>query len=353
MSTQIRVLYDGKTYVESLVKTTTWSGDVAQPHRTLTLSMSNTRDGDEQAVPFELGKELRLYVDGKGVFRGVIFTYDITDKGEAVVIAYDENVYLTKNVDTRKFVKMTAGGMIAELCKSFGISTGTIANTGYVIPRMILRNKSLWDMMVTALTETRKQNGRKFVVYASNGKLNLREKKDGAVRWMIEDGVNIIGATRTQSIEEMRTAVKVVGGESEEKQIVATEKNADMAKRYGLMQHYESADSKLNASQLRQLAKTRLKELAAIKEDVTVNALGITDVVAGTAVYAFESMTDLVGGFYVNADTHTFSDGTHTMDLTLSKTDDLPKLEYEDEPEKKKAAKKSKKKAKEKAKKGK
>ncbi|MCG7386871.1 hypothetical protein [Paenibacillus sp. ACRRY] len=352
MSTQIRVLYDGKYYVEPLVTTATWSGDVAQPHRTLTLSLSNTLNGEDQEVAFELGKELRLYVDGKGVFRGVIFTYDITDKGDAVVIAYDENVYLTKNVDTRKFVKMTAGGIIAELCKSFGIPTGSIASTGYVIPRMILRNRSLWDMMVTALTETRKQNGRKFVVYASNGKLGLREKKDAAVRWMIEDGVNIVSANRTRSIEELRTAVKVVGGESEEKQIVATEKNTELAKRYGLMQHYESADSKLNASQLRQLAKTRLKELSTVREDVSVSALGITEVVAGTAVYAFESMTDLVGGFYVNADSHTFSNGTHMMDLTLSKTDDLPKLEYEDDEEAKESAKESKKKAKEKAKKG-
>jgi hypothetical protein len=353
MSTKISVLYDGKYNVESLVKTATWSGDVAQPHRTLTLSLSNTLNGEDQEIAFELGKEVRFYVDGKGVFRGVIFTYDISEKGEAVVIAYDENVYLTKNTDTRKFVKMTAGAMIAELCKSFGIPTGDIASTGYVIPRMILRSKTLWDMMVTALTETRKQNGRKFVVYASNGKLGLREKKDAAVRWMIEDGVNIIGATRTRSIEELRTAVKVVGGESEEKQITASEKNAALATRYGLMQHYESADSKLNASQLRQLAKQRLKELSTVKEDVSVNALGITDVIAGTAVYAFESMTDLVGGFYVNADTHTFSDGVHMMDLTLSKTDDLPKLDYEEEPEKKKKAKESKKKAKEKAKKGK
>ncbi|WP_339273708.1 hypothetical protein MKY59_21295 [Paenibacillus sp. FSL W8-0426] len=348
MSTQIRVLYDGKYYVEPLVKTATWAGDVAQPHRTLTLSMSNTLNGEDQEVAFELGKELRLYVNGRGVFRGVIFTYDITDTGDATVTAHDENVYLTKNVDTRKFVKMTAGAIVASLCKSFGIPTGDIASTGYVIPRMILRNKTLWDMMVTALTETRKQNGRKFIVYAANGKLGLREKKDATVRWMIEDGVNILDASRTRSIEELRTAVKVVGGESEEKQIVATEKNTALAERYGMMQHFESADSKLNASQLRQLAKTRLKELSTVQEDVSVTAIGLTDVIAGTAVYAFESMTDLVGGFYVNADTHTFSDGIHTMTLTLSKTDDLPKLEYEEEPEKKKAAKKSKKVAKDK-----
>ncbi|MNP82742.1 hypothetical protein D3C76_1814790 [compost metagenome] len=41
-------------------------------------------------------------------------------------------------------------------------------------------------------------------------------------------------------------------------------------------------------------------------------------------------MTRLVGGFYVNADIHTFSNGNHRMNVTLSKTDDLPKLAYED-----------------------
>ncbi|MEC0370053.1 XkdQ/YqbQ family protein [Paenibacillus chibensis] len=343
---KIVVLYDGKYYVEQLVVRAEWSGDVAQPFRTLTLTLSNTLNGEEQALAFEVGKEIRFYADNVGLFRGIIFTYDIDDKGSATITAYDENVYLTKNADTRKFVGMTAGAIVKEICKAFEIPTGTIASTGYVIPKMILRNMDLWDMIVTALTETRKQNGRKFFVYAREGKLFLREKKDEIVRWMIEDGVNIISANRSRSIEDMRTAVKVLGGDDEDKPITASARDAAMAAKYGLMQHLEQADSKLNKSQIEQLAKTRLKELAKVNEEVTVEALGITEVVAGSAVYAFESMTDLVGGFYVNADTHTFENGAHTMSVTLSKTDDLPKLDYEADSEKKEAAKKKKKNAK-------
>lgn len=350
MAVNFRVLYDGKYYVEDIVKSAQWSGDVARPHRTLTLSLSNTINGTDQAVRFELGKELRFYVENVGLFRGVIFNYAVSQDGSATVTAHDENAYLTKNADSRKFVGMTAAGIVKEIAKAYSIPVGTIASTGYVIPKLILRDMTLWDMAVTALTETRKQNGRKFFLYASEGKLNLREKKDGVVRWMLEDGVNILTANRTRSIEEMRTSVKVLGGDEEKKPLSASAKDAALTSKYGVMQHLERADSRLNQSQIEQLAKQRLKELGKITEDVSVEALGNTAVIAGSAVYAFESMTELVGGFYVNADVHTFENGVHRMEVTISKTDDLPKLEYED-PTAFEAAKKAKAAAKKKAKK--
>lgn len=347
MSVNFTVLYNNMYWIESFIKSAEWSGDVAQPHRTLTLSISNTLNADDDAIAFELGKEIRFYVDGVGLFRGVIFTYTIAQDGDATIIAHDENVYLTKNVDTRKFVKMTAGAIVKEVAKAYEITTGTIASTGYVIPRLILKNMTLWDMIVTALTETRAQNGRKFYAYSRGGALYLREKKDEVVRWILEDGVNILTANRSQSIEEMRTSVKAIGGDNEDKPVISVAKNKALSDDYGLMQHVEPADSRSTRSQIDQLAKEKLKELGKVTEDVSVEALGITEVVAGAAVYAFESMTRLVGGFYVNADTHTFSNGNHRMSLTLSKTDDLPKLEYED-PEQFEKAKAAKKKAKKK-----
>lgn len=327
--TKITVLYDDKYWIEPFVKSAEWSGDVAQPHRTLTLSLSNTLNGKEQAVPIEVGKEIRFYADNVGLFRGIIFEYDISDKGDAMITAHDENVYLTKNADSRKFVKMTAGAIVKEICKAFEVPVGTVANTGYVIPKMIFQGKTLWDMIVTALTETRKQNGRKFRVYSNSGNLYLIEKKDSVVRWYLERGVNILSANSSVSIEDMRTAVKVEAGE-EKKRITATAKDAINAKKYGLMQHYETASTDATKSQLDQLAKQRLKELSKVGEEISVEAFGNVEVVAGTAVYAFESMTKLAGGFYVTADKHTFEDGAHRMDVTLSKTDDLPEIHYEE-----------------------
>lgn len=344
MGNNIRVLYDAKYYVEPLVKIAVWSGDVALPHRSLLLTLNNTLNGEDQAVKFEVGKEIRFYADGAGLFRGIIFEYNIDNRGNATILAHDENVYLTKNTDTRKFVGMTAGAIAREVCKAFGIAVGSIAATGYIIPHLILRNMTLWDMIVTALTQTHKQIGRKYIVTSTDGKFVLREKKETRTRWMLEDGVNILGANRSQSIEDTRTATKVIV-DDDKKPLTATATDSGAAKKYGLMQHLEQADSRMKQSAIDQLAKQRLKELAKVSEEITVEALGNMDVVAGTAVYAFESMTELVGGFYVNADSHTFKDGVHTMDVTISKTDDLPKLEYED-PERMETAKKAKKAAK-------
>ncbi|MNP82557.1 hypothetical protein D3C76_1812330 [compost metagenome] len=44
-----------------------------------------------------------------------------------------------------------------------------------------------------------------------------------------------------------------------------------------------------------------------------------------------ESVTGILGGYYVSADEHKFESGSHTMSLTLSATDDIPKMEYKEE----------------------
>jgi len=343
---KIKLLYNNDIYVENLTKSVTWSGEDGLPHRTLTVVLANTVNAEDQAVRFELGKEIRFFAEDNGayigLFRGIIFSYDIDSAGSGTLIAHDENVYLTKNADTRKFSGMTAAAIVRDLCKSFGIPTGTITDTGYVIPRALFREADIWAMVSACLSETRKQNGRKFRVWAGNGTLNLSEKKDTVVRWMLEDGVNILHASRARSIEDTRTAVKVIGGD-DEKPITASEKSPGLIAKYGTMQHVERADMSLNQSQIDQLAKQRIVELAKVDEEVTVEALGITDVIAGVAVYAFEGMTEIVGGYYVVADSHTFADGVHRMEVTLSRTDDLPKLGYEDAFEEVKAAKKKKK----------
>jgi len=329
---KIDVLYDGAPLMHQSV---TWSGDVTQAARRLEVSLVNTMDGRKQARKIEHGKELRLLYDGKELFRGAVFSFDIDARGRMNVTAYDENTYLTRNQDTRIFRGKTASGIVKQLCAEFGIPTGTIADTGYVIPKLILRDKTLWEMMITALTYTRKQTGRRFFITSREGKLQLLERKEQIVRWVLENGRNIIDASYAQSIEDMRTQVKVVGGDPEKKPIVATVKDDALIKRFGIMQHLENVDPDMTASQVQQRAKELLAQLGTIDDEARVEALGNPDVTAGIAIYVRESMTGLVGGFYVTADSHTFAGGKHTMSVTLSATDDLPTMEYEEPREKK------------------
>ncbi len=326
----VQVIYEGTPL---LVERVTWSGDVTQAARKLDVSLVNTADGRTQAMRIEHGKELRLLYDGRELFRGGVFAHRIDDHGMMTVTAYDENTYLTRNYDTRKFTKMTASAIVRRLCNDFGIPVGSIADTGYVIPKLVLRDKSIWDMMTIALTYSRKQTGRRFFIYSREGRLHLSERKDVVVRWVLENGRNITSASYSQSIEDMRTQVKVIGGDPEKKPIIATVKNDALIQRFGIMQHLENVDPDMTRSQVEQRAKQLLAELGTIDDDAQVDALGNPEVVAGAAVYVHEQMTGIVGGFYVSTDLHTFANGNHTMSLTLSATDDLPTLEYEPPPE--------------------
>lgn len=324
----MRVEYNGQFIVDNLVESITWAGDIVQSARWVILTINNTTDGIVPLVVFEEGRELRVFDDNDTeIFRGVIFYISLSSNGTVSLKAYDENVYLTKNVDTRKFVNMKASDIIRRLCNDFGIETGTIADTGYVIPKLLLRNYTLWDMMITALTETRKQTGRRFYIYSQSGQLHVVERKDRVATLMIERGTNLIRASYLRSIEDLRNQIRVFAGTEDGARNV-TVQSRELIDRYGLMQHVETIESDATSSELKQRANELLSELGVIDDEATVEVIGNTEVRSGTAVYVVEPLTGILGAYYVVADEHVFARGTHRMYLTLSATDELPTLEY-------------------------
>ncbi|MFH5187078.1 hypothetical protein ACHHV8_33345 [Paenibacillus sp. TAB 01] len=325
----IQVVYNNEMYLDPIVNSITWSGDITQAFRKLDVTLTNTINGKEQAVDLQLGKELRLLDNDNELFRGIIFQHTIDAKGKMSVTAFDENIYLTKNTDSRKFISMTASSILRELCGQFNIPVGEIADTEYVIPKLILRDKTIWDMIVTALTETRKQTGRRFLLSARKGAVQLTERGSKITDWVLEDTTNLLTASYSLSIEELRTKIKVIGGDEDKNPLEAYAENTELIAKYGLLQHLERAPSDLNLSQIEQLAAQLADEHGKIKDDASVEAIGNVEVISGSAVYVKDALTRIVGAFYVNSDSHTFENGTHKMSLTISGDENLPQLAYE------------------------
>jgi cell wall-associated NlpC family hydrolase len=336
-ASKVQITYhDGNDtiYLDDFIKSVVWTGDISWVSRRIDVDLNAIINGDKPAFTIENGKEIRFYNNGVELFRGVVFSSEMNSDGQMRIYAFDEAIYLNKNTDTRIFRKMTASQILKKICAEYGIAAGTIVDTGYVIPKLIFREKTLYQMIVIALTETRKQTGMRFFLYSEQGKLHLVERKDQVVRWVIERGVNMTNATRVLSIEELRNNVTVSGGNSDNP-TSSNVRDSDSIKRYGMMKHVEEMPGDATKSQIDQRAKQLLKDLNKQEETCTVEALGIDDVFAGRAVYVAEPMTGMAGGFYVSSDTHRFENGTHTMRLNLSRADDLPELEYEAPPESK------------------
>lgn len=328
----MRLVYDGDLILDPLVQSIRWSGDVTTAVRTLEVSLKATIDGRSRVFTVEAGKELRLNDGSDELFRGVIFSHKIDADGNMSLTAYDENIYLTKNYDDSVFKNMTASGIIRQLCADFGIPVGDIDNTGFVIPRLICRDNSLWEMMTMALTITRNQTGRRFFIFSQGGRLHLKERKARVLEWVLENGTNIIGASYSQSIEDLRNQVKVIGGDREQNPLIATIKDQALIDMFGTMQHLAYADADATQSEVDQLARELLDQLGKIADEATIEVIGLNECIAGVSVYVYESMTGIIGSYYVTSDEHTFEGGVHRMYIRLSATDDLPTMEYREPP---------------------
>ncbi|WP_405390507.1 NlpC/P60 family protein [Peribacillus simplex] len=290
--------------------------------------MHNTINGTTKAVNVEVGKEIRLYNNSKEIFRGVVFSTQIESKGSFSFTAWDYNYYLTKNTDSIKFVKDKASEIIKTICKRYDIPYGHIDDTGYVIPKLILRGKTLYDMITIALTETRKKTGKVFLLGNEGGKLVLRERQTQVKRLIIQDGANLLSASYSESIEDLRNSVRITGKTGEESKGVTVSDSASV-KKYGLMREKEHESEKTD-SQLKPIANALLKELNKVEKDSSVEAIGDDSIIAGRMVQVSEKMTGISGGFYVITDSHSIdANGLHRMSLQVSKTLELNEIEYE------------------------
>ena len=324
--------YDGITLrnITRLIMDVAITGDIAQAYRKAVVQFINTTDGSSPHLNVQLSAELRINYNKEEIFRGPMFGYNVDSTGNASITAYDHNYYLTRNSDSHKFENKKASEIVKELCENYEVPVGDIADTGYVIPRLILRGRTLYDAMIIALTESEKKNNRTFAIINKGGKLSLIEKKKAVTKLTIENGRNLLSAAYSKTNENRYNQIELSANDGA---LFAVNGNQDSKRLYGMMQYYEEAKDVTNQTALDELARMLLEFHDKAEEEYAVDSFGITSVTSGTAVVVNEKMSNLYGAYYVSQDTHKFpANGPYTMSLKLSRTLDIPREDYE-EPE--------------------
>lgn len=353
--------------ISELVSSMQFGGEIKSAARKLEVSFIYGTDYFIPKLKVKNGSLLRLFSNDKELIRTVIFSNGKNDKGDFRATGYTHGIYLTKNKDTKIFRNMKAGQIAQSLCSEFGIPVGEIDDTKIQLDKLILRDKTLWDMILIAVTETTKQSGIKYRMFFKEGKLYIKEKAKQYVMWVLEEGVNLLAADYSASIENMKNQVKVVGKlpkeskqkynpaadsdwdapstqqDDEQQEFIYVAKNEKLQEMYGLMQEIkEESGDDITQSKIIQIANEMLAELAKEEIEANVEAIGLDDVEAGMAVYIVESTTGLVGSYYVEQDAHNIEGNSHTMKLKLTLTNDVPELKYEPPQEAKAAQSKQK-----------
>lgn len=271
---------------------------------------------DSGWVEFVEGDPVCFYYDGTPIYAGYIFTKKRTREQKIDVTCYDQLRYF-KNKYTYLFENKTATQIIQSLAADFKLTTGSMDNTGYVIPQVLHENKSAFDIALDAIEETLTNTGAMFVLYDDCGKLCLKNSANMVSNNLIfEDSAENLDYSSSIDDETYNSVVLYYKDDDNKIQVYSASNQSNM-QAWGTLRYFEEVKNKTiaqnKANELLRLYNKKTRELK------ITGAFGVVGVRAGTLIPVRLNLGDVkVNNFMlVEKVTHNFDAGHHTMDLTL------------------------------------
>lgn len=270
-------------------------------------------------LSFQEGDPCRFSVDGTPIFYG--FVFEKARKGsmdQVITITVYDQLYYLKNKDTYVYSNKTAAAVIRMIAEDFQLNVGALADTGYTIASRVEDNKTLFDIIQTALDETLKATSQMYVLYDDVGKLTLKNIGDMKLGLLVDNETAGDFDYKTSIASQTYDKVKLsYENKDTGKREIFIAQDGSSINRWGVLQYYEKIDSTANAKAMADAllslynTKTRTLKLKDVLGDVRVRA--------GTMLVVMLGLGDMNLSSYLMVEQvkHTFSNEQHVMDLNM------------------------------------
>lgn len=300
-----------KEDITAYVSSVSWGGSRTEVARKLELKIVNA-PLDKNITPLTLDLADPVYLfddDGKTeLFRGFIMEREASStQGTVTYVAYDLLFYTLKSTATYNFSAKTAEAIAKMVCEDMEIPVGSLAATG-LNQKLIVQNASIYEIIMQAYTQAHQQNDKQYRVTAKKGLLNVEEMGKVVCEIDLTEDSNITSSQYKETLVNMVNKVRIYDGEG--KQIGVVQNSAD--KKYGTFQQtYTKEEGKDPYT----AAKSMFK---GVEKTFTLNCVNYNGAVTGSGAIVRDSSTGLSGLVWIDADTHTWSNGVATMSLTVT-----------------------------------
>lgn len=270
-------------------------------------------------LSFQEGDPCRFSVDGTPIFYG--FVFEKARKGsmdQVITITVYDQLYYLKNKDTYVYSNKTAAAVIRMIAEDFQLNVGALADTGYTIASRVEDNKTLFDIIQTALDETLKVTSQMYVLYDDVGKLTLKNIGDMKLGLLVDNETAGDFDYKTSIASQTYDKVKLsYENKDTGKREIFIAQDGSSINQWGVLQYYEKIDSTANAKAMADAllslynTKTRTLKLKDVLGDVRVRA--------GTMLVVMLGLGDMNLSSYLMVEQvkHTFSNEQHVMDLNM------------------------------------
>ena len=298
--------------VTNMTSTIKWSGSISQIARVLELDfLYPLHDHFAPKIYPNIGNKMYLYDDtGEELFRGRVFYNErFGEQGTIQITCYDDAIRLSKSKGTYNFKNKTAEAITRTVCNDLGISVGNLANTG-ISQKMLCSNIGMYEIIKSAYEGASKQNKKKYHITMKQGKLCVEEVGKEVLYYILKADSNILESTYSENAEGVVNKIKIY---DEDDQYLGMVQNDELINLVGVFQEiYIKEEDK----QARTVASSMLQ---GVTKEATVTVKGNTSCISGKVIKIEDSLTKLVGSFYIESDEHEWSNGQYRMKLDLNK----------------------------------
>lgn len=296
---------DGSKYdITNITESVTTSGDIKQCGRkcefsTIRSSGFNIANGDMA----------KFYDEEEEVFRGTILSIDKNSSSDTFkYTALDEGWRLTKSKGSFNFTNKRADEIASEVLQKNNFVIGDIVK-GKTKMSKVFVNKSFYDIIMTAYTEEAKTSKKKYMFAITRQKVHLIEKGVTVLKVGFEEGKNLIDSEYSIDAQNIVDRIVITDSNGNQKEVKDKKELIDV---YGVIQEVkEMKDGGLSNDEINEIFKD-------VDKKCNLKGIGDATCVTGNAVMVKDTVSGLVGKFYIDSDTHTYSNNHHEISLTLN-----------------------------------
>lgn len=287
----------------------------------LSFSLAFSAVGDNE-IKIEEGNIVEFYYNDYPMFKGYIFTTNPDIKGDMGITAYDQLRYF-KNKGTYVYTNKKASDVLKMIIQDFKLKAGYIEDTEYVIASRTEDNRTLFDIVITAIELTLVATKKMYILYDDFGKLILKNIENLRSKLMLTDDETMLEFDYKTDIDsDTYNQVKLYkDNEKTGKRDVFIAKNSETINKWGLLQYYEQAEGSMNDVQIDDYAQKLLKQKNRVKKTLKITCLGTDNgeekLRGGSIVYIKIDKLGISNWFVCESVNHSFSNCKHEVTISV------------------------------------
>lgn len=296
--------------ITQLITSISWSGSSKQASRKIEFSVINSPfDGNMSNVTVESGDIVYFYFDDEKEFVGRVTNLSTSSKpGSNTYTAKDYMNILLRSKVCYNFKNTTPEKISAKVLSDLGVKKGSLCATNINISKLLIDGETAYNTIVGAYYKAYKKNKTRYMPIMEGTSFSVIKKGEfSGVKLRLSE--NVTETTLEENAEDVINRVLIYDDKGKRVGTVSDEGSIAL---FGIYQDIYKKEQGINAdSAAKQLMKGPEKT-------AKVSAIGDIRCISGKSIYLYDDFTGLWGKFWIENDVHTFTNGVHTMSLTLA-----------------------------------